>query len=117
MLTVASFGLDTTTHRLESNIIDFGLPMEMKTLSKIETYVEGSHGNAQYSIEISVDGGLFFQRHTTNGGYDSTDLSGLNLDGRRFQYAIVYETKSSGIKLPFKESMSAPGNSISTALR
>jgi hypothetical protein len=101
--TVGTFGTDLVTHRLESNYIDFGLPLELKTLTNIDTYVEGTDVDIQYTVQIEVDDGSFVTRHTTNGGFESTDISDLDLQGYKFRYSISYETKDGTLALPFKE--------------
>jgi hypothetical protein len=101
--TVAGFDTDTTTYRLESNYINFGLPLESKTLSRIILAGDSLSASEQYALEVSVDDGAFAQRATlTNGSYSVTDVASLNLTGRRFRVAIVFETTVAASKSDFR---------------
>ena len=101
--TVAGFDTDTTTYRLESNYFDFDLPLETKELVEVTLNGDGLSSTEQYSLEIDVDDGGFTQRATiTNATYSVTDLSALNLIGRRFRYALVFETTSATTKSDFR---------------
>ena len=93
--TVGTFGTDLTTYVIESNYIDFGLPMENKTLMAVDLFTESLNTNQQFTVQIEVDDGAWATAAThSNATYSTTDLSAGSYTGKRFRYKIIYESKT-----------------------
>ncbi len=101
--TVVNFDSDLDTYHLESNYFDFGLPLETKYITDVETFIEdGGDSNAQWAVYLSVDDGAWTKIHTHPGANTYAQTTGMSHGGRRFRYRLVYETKSATLKLGFR---------------
>ena len=106
--TVVAFGDDETHYTLESGYFDFGLPMELKTLTSAYSHW-GDNGSAsnQYKVQLSIDDSDWIDIQTIGLGADpppygrSTYAAALNYTGYKFRYKLIYETKNT-VRVPFK---------------
>lgn len=92
-------------YTVESNYIDFGVPLENKTLRSVTALFEAGSANETYYIDIEVDDSGSWTTVATmtcdNGGtIIETDLTGVaGLTGNRFRYRIRLEIDS-GTNMP-----------------
>lgn len=103
--TVTNFGDDLTTYVLESNLFDFRLPTEQKTVTKAYFTSDPITANAQWTLFLAVDEGAYVEvaQHTgASDGFSEVALS-PPVSGRRFQYKLVYETKVATEAVELKE--------------
>lgn len=95
--TVASYGDDLTHYTLESNYFDFGFPMEIKEIVRIEMLREPS-GTGQWRVDISADDAAFAQAAVDASGNPHHATSGLTTSGRKFRYKLIYQTTDTARK-------------------